>query len=49
MIYVAKVKRHLFSKSHKVDFLYKENAVDYCRKYIRKGWWGKLIEKKGGR
>lgn len=48
MIYIAKVKKHWFSITHKVEFSYKENAVDYCRRYTRMGWWGKVIEKKGG-
>lgn len=45
MIYIAKIKRHWYSKSVKVDFIFRENAVDYCRKFIRQGCWAKMIER----
>ena len=48
MIYIAIIKKHWYSRPIKFDFHFKENAVDICRKYIRLGYWGKVIEKKGG-
>lgn len=52
MIFITIVKKHWYSKKDKVVFEYKENAVDYARKFIRLGFWAKVKEvkiRKGGR
>lgn len=46
MIYITRFKKHWFSFPKKVVFEYKENAVDYARKYIRLGYWAKVKEVK---
>lgn len=40
--YIAFVKSRWWMPAMKVDFMFKENAVDYCRKAIREGKWGKV-------
>ena len=44
--YVAIIKKHWWSKRIKIEYSFKENAVDQCRQGIRKGYWCKIKTKK---